>query len=227
MGGTAVRVEDVWKTYDGQKDVLRGINLTVSKGDMVLFWGRNGSGKTTLLNLIGCLDVPTRGKIYINGTDTGKLSERQLARTRLLNIGFVFQSHNLMEDLTVHENIALPLKIARDKGADEKVKRLMETFEIEHLAKKSPQHVSGGERQKVAIARALANNPSVLLADEPTASLDSESCTAVIGAFKKIREAFDATVIVASHDPLVYDHIEKKFFLFDGQLKKGSEVDAY
>ncbi|MFQ6128622.1 MAG: ABC transporter ATP-binding protein [Thermoplasmata archaeon] len=219
----SVVVEKVSKSYDGVRDVVKDIDLEVAEGDTILLWGRNGSGKTTLLNLIGCIDLPTSGRIIVSGKDTSRLSPRQLARLRLMHIGHVFQHRNLINDLTVEENILLPLRIARDRKAEGKVKSLLATFELEALAKKKPGEVSGGESQKAAIARALANNPSILLADEPTASLDSKSCEIVLEAFKRIREGFDATVIVASHDPLLYDHMEKKYFLFDGQLKTGPE----
>ncbi|MFQ5910467.1 MAG: ABC transporter ATP-binding protein, partial [Thermoplasmata archaeon] len=200
-------------------DVVKDVNLSVGEGEMVLLWGRNGSGKSTLLNLMGCIDLPTNGRVIVTGKDTSMLSPRELARLRLVQIGHVFQRHNLINDLTVEENVLLPLRIARDREAGRRARSLLATFELEPLAKKRPGEISGGESQKAAIARALANNPSILLADEPTASLDSKSCSLVLDAFKRIREGFDATVIVASHDPLLYDHIEKKYFLFDGELK--------
>ncbi|MCK4456868.1 MAG: ABC transporter ATP-binding protein [Thermoplasmata archaeon] len=221
-----VVVEKVSKSYDGVRDVVKDVDIKVAQGEMVLLWGRNGSGKTTLLNLVGCIDVPSSGKVTVAGKDTSELSPRQLARLRLMSIGHVFQHHNLIDDLTVEENVLLPLKIARDGEADAKAKSLLATFELDILAKKRPGEISGGESQKVAIARALANDPAILLADEPTASLDSKSCEIVLDAFRRIREGFDATVIVASHDPLLYDHIEKKFFLFDGRLKTGPEDSA-
>lgn len=214
-----VIVESASKSYDGIREVVKDIDLQVGEGEMVLLWGRNGSGKSTLLNLIGCIDLPTSGKVVVTGKDTSKLSPRELAKLRLVRIGHVFQRHNLINDLTVEDNILLPLKIARDRDAGERAKSLLATFELEPLAKKRPGEISGGESQKVAIARALANNPSILLADEPTASLDSKSCQLVLDAFTRIREGFDTTVIAASHDPLLYDHIEKKYFLFDGLLK--------
>lgn len=221
-----VVVEQVSKSYDGVRDVVKDVDIRVAQGEMVLLWGRNGSGKTTLLNLVGCIDVPSSGKVIVAGKDTSELSPRQLARLRLRSIGHVFQHHNLIDDLTVEENVLLPLKIARDGEADAKAKSLLAAFELGTLAKKRPGEISGGESQKVAIARALANDPAILLADEPTASLDSKSCETVLDAFRRIREGFDATVIVASHDPLLYDHIEKKFFLFDGRLKTGPDDSA-
>lgn len=214
-----VVVRKVSKSYDGVRHIVKDVNLKVAAGDEILLWGRNGSGKTTLLNLVGCIDFPTSGRVIVTGRDTSKLSPRQMARLRLTRIGHVFQHHNLIDDLSVEENILLPLRIAKDRKANMKVKSLLAKFELKPLARKKPGEISGGESQKVAIARALANSPTILLADEPTASLDSKSCEIVLDAFKRIREGFDATVIVASHDPLLYDQIEKKYFLFDGQLK--------
>lgn len=219
MGELALIADSVSKAYDGNVEILRDVDLEVVKGELILLWGRNGSGKTTLLNLLGCMDTPTKGRILVDGQDTSKLSQKQLARLRLHQIGYVFQRHNLIEDLTVKENVYLPLRIAKSKNAEQRVKSLLETFGIDALARKKPNEISGGESQKAAIARAMANNPSVMLADEPTASLDSESFGIVVDAFKMIRENFGTTIVVASHDSLLYDHIEKKYFLFDGRLK--------
>ena len=223
MGEFALTADSVSKSYDGNVEVLKEVNLKVRKGEMILLWGRNGSGKTTLLNLLGCVDTPTEGRIRVNGLDTSELSQKRLAELRLRQIGYVFQSYNLIEDLTVRENVYLPLRIAKSKNAEKRVRSLLKTFGIDALARKKPNEISGGESQKVAIARALANNPSVMLADEPSASLDSESCGIVLDAFKRIRENFDTAIVVASHDPLLYDHIEKKYFLFDGRLKTKPE----
>jgi ABC-type lipoprotein export system ATPase subunit len=219
MGEFALIADSVSKGYDGNVDILRDVDLEVAKGEMILLWGRNGSGKTTLLNLLGCMDTPTKGRILVDGQDTSKLSQKQLAGLRLRRIGYVFQRHNLIEDLTVKENVYLPLRIAKSNNAEQRVKGLLEAFGIDDLSRKKPNEISGGESQKAAIARAMANNPSVMLADEPTASLDSESFGMVVDAFKMIRENFGTTIIVASHDSLLYDHIEKKYFLFDGRLK--------
>jgi ABC-type lipoprotein export system ATPase subunit len=219
MGELALVADSVSKAYDGNVEILTDVDLEVAKGELILLWGRNGSGKTTLLNLLGCMDTPTKGRILVDGQDTSKLSQRQLARLRLHQIGYVFQRHNLIEDLTVKENVYLPLRIAKSKNAEQRVKSLLETFGLDALARKKPNEISGGESQKAAIARAMANNPSVMLADEPTASLDSESFGIVVETFEMIRENFGTTIVVASHDSLLYDHIEKKYFLFDRRLK--------
>jgi ABC-type lipoprotein export system ATPase subunit len=216
----AVKVEAVWKTYDGNHFVLKDVNLDVPTGEFVLITGRSGSGKTTLLNLLGCMDVPSKGRICLNGYDTGKLSQRQLAGARLRKIGMVFQTHNLISDLTVLENVMLPLKIAGGKDAREKACTLLKTFDLEIFTERFPSEISGGERQRVAVARALANTPTILLADEPTASLDVDNCTTVIEAFKKANKEFGTTVVIASHDPVMEDHVETIYSLKRGDLKE-------
>ncbi len=215
----SVRAVDVWKSYDGEHYVLSGINLTLQPKEIVLIRGRSGSGKTTLLNLLGCLDKPSKGDIYLNGHDTAKLTRRKLADVRLHTIGIVFQSHNLLEELSVMENVLLPLKIARREDADERALKLLENFDIQELAEKMPNGISGGEQQRVAIARALANEPKLLIADEPTASLDLENSDIVMDAFKKANEMFDTTVIIASHDPVIEEHVHRIFNLRGGRLE--------
>lgn len=211
-------VKDVWKSYDDRRQVLRGINLEIQPNEMILIQGRSGSGKTTLLNLLGCIDIPTRGEIYLNGYNTGELSDKELANIRLHKIGIVFQSHNLIKDLTVFENVLLPMKIAKWHDGEWKVGELLKTFDLMEYSDKYPDEISGGERQRVAVARALANSPTVLLADEPTASLDIDNCEVVMDAFKKANREFGATVVIASHDPVVEDHVEKKYYLNRGVL---------
>jgi ABC-type lipoprotein export system ATPase subunit len=224
MSQTNVKVIDVWKNYNGTKNVLRGVNLDVQRKEMVLIRGRSGSGKTTLLNLVGCIDVPTKGEILLADQKTSSLGDSELSGLRLRHIGIVFQTHNLIADLTNSENIRLPLKIAKDKDADSKVKNLLSTFELEEIADSRPNEISGGERQRVAIARALANDPSILLADEPTSSLDLENCDIVMEAFATVQRDFDASIIIASHDPYIDSHCEKAYLLDGGRL---TEVDGH
>jgi len=214
-------INDVWKTYDGNRHVLRGVNLEIPPREIILIKGRSGSGKTTLLNLIGCIDVPTKGAIQLNGYDTASMSDKELANIRLHKIGIVFQGHNLITDLTVFENVLLPMKIAKWHDGNFHVQELLHTFDLERYANKYPDEISGGERQRVAVARALANNPSVLLADEPTASLDLDNCDIVIDAFKKANKEFGATVVIASHDPIVEEHVGTKYALNRGELTEG------
>lgn len=212
-------VRDVWKSYDGSRDVLKGVNLEIPPREMVLIKGRSGSGKSTLLNLMGCIDVPSKGEIQLNGYATATLSDKELANIRLHKIGIVFQAHNLISDLTVYENVLLPMKIAKWQGGDWRVKELLHSFGLDSYAEKYPDEISGGERQRVAVARALANSPSVLLADEPTASLDIDNCDIVIDAFKKANREFGATVVIASHDPALDEQIGTKYVLERGELR--------
>ncbi|MCK5037745.1 MAG: ABC transporter ATP-binding protein [Thermoplasmata archaeon] len=214
-------LKDVWKSYDQRKDILKGINMDIEANDMVLIKGRSGSGKTTLLNLIGCIDTPSKGTIFLNGYNTGELSNKELANIRLHKIGIVFQAHNLINDLTVFENVLLPMKIAKWHDGDWKVRELLKTFDLYEYSSKYPNELSGGERQRVAVARALANSPNVLLADEPTASLDIDNCDIVMEAFKKANKEFGATVIIASHDPAVESYMDKKYYLKKGVLGGG------
>ncbi len=213
-------VKDVWKSYDGTRQVLRGVNLVIPPREMILIKGRSGSGKSTLLNLMGCIDVPTKGEIQLNGYDTASLSDKELANIRLHRIGIVFQSHNLINDLTVYENVLLPMKIAKWQGGDFRVKELLHSFGLEAYSDKYPDEISGGERQRVAVARALANSPSALLADEPTASLDIDNCDIVLDAFKKANKEFGATVVIASHDPAVEGHVGTSYTLERGELRE-------
>ncbi|HEX9341797.1 MAG TPA: ABC transporter ATP-binding protein [Thermoplasmata archaeon] len=199
MPEPVLSARELWKSYDGRSDVLRGVSLDVGRDEAVLLWGPNGSGKTTLLSILGGLDVPTRGSVSIAGREISRLRERELSKVRLHEIGFVFQTHNLIDDLTVEENVALPLRLAR-RPADRRVADLLETFDLARLATRRPNEISVGESQRVAVARALANGPKALLADEPTASLDAKGTEAVLEAFSLARTSYRAAIVLASHD---------------------------
>src|SRR5213594_1322527 len=200
MADPVVRARDLSKSYDGRADVLRGVDLDVAAAEAVLVFGPNGSGKTTLLSILGGLDVPSRGSVTIGGRKISRLKESALAKIRLHDVGFVFQTHNLIDDLTVEENVALPLRLAR-KPADPRVRDLLETFDLARLATRRPNEISVGESQRVAVARALANGPKALLADEPTASLDAKGTAAVLEAFALAQTSYHASIVLASHDP--------------------------
>ncbi len=219
MPAPAVRASDLWKTYDGRTDVLRGVEIEAAAGETALVWGENGSGKTTLLSVLGGLDTPTRGRVFLSGKEISGLSEKALARVRLLDVGFVFQTHHLIEDLTVAENIALPLRLAK-RPADSRVTELLEAFGLTKLADRRPGEVSVGESQRVAVARALANGPKVLLADEPTASLDAKGTAAVLEAFRIARTSFGAAELVAAHDEDVRALGPIEYVLQDGRLQR-------
>lgn len=218
MAEPALAARDLWKSYDGRTDVLRGANLEVASGACALVWGDNGSGKTTLLSLLGGLDVPNRGTVAVDGHELTGLKENALSRVRLLEIGFVFQTHHLIEDLTVEENLALPLRLAK-RRADPRVSELLEAFGLEKLAARRPGQISVGESQRVAVARALANGPKVLLADEPTASLDAKGTAAVLEALRLARTRFGTAEVVATHDPDVRSLATSQYVLEEGVLQ--------
>ncbi len=219
MDGPVLDARGLWKSYDGRTDVLRAADLVAAVGETVLIWGENGSGKTTLLSILGGLDTPTRGQVFLSGNEITGLSERELARVRLLDVGFVFQTHHLLDDLSVADNIALPLRLAK-RPADARVAELLEAFGLKRLAERKPSEVSVGESQRVAVARALANGPRLLLADEPTASLDTKGTTAVLEAFRIARTSFGAAEIVAAHDADVRALAPIEYILEDGRLQR-------
>jgi len=219
MSEPVLAAREVWKSFDGRADVLKGVTLDVTAGEAVLIWGPNGSGKTTLLSILGGLDVPDRGSVSIAGREITGLREAELAKVRLHDVGFVFQVHNLIDDLTVEENIALPLRLAK-KPADERVGELMETFGLIPLATRRPKAISVGESQRVSIARALANGPKVILADEPTAALDMEGYLSVLEAFNLARTSFGAAIVMASHDVDIRGMAASQYGLRDGVLSR-------
>ena len=219
MENSAVLLEKVSKSYNGKDYILKDISLQVRNGEIVLISGQSGCGKTTLLNLIGGLDVPTGGKILVGESDISKLNENELARVRLFHIGFVFQSYNLIKDLTVFENVALPRKLARmDWG--KRVKYLLKRFGLEPLTKKYPTEISGGEAQRVAIARALVNQPKVVLADEPTGNLDRKSSEKVMETFKMMNTEFNTTLIIVSHEQNIEKWANVHYLIDEGKLAK-------
>src|SRR5881396_3010161 len=219
MMTTVLAASGVWKSYDGRSVVLRDVNLEARAGEAVLIWGANGSGKTTLLSLLGGLDIPTKGSVVLGGREIARLKESALAKVRLHDVGFVFQTHNLIDDLTVEENVALPLRLAR-RPADDRVADLLATFQLARLATRRPKEISVGEAQRVAVARALANGPKVILADEPTAALDGKGSAAVLAAFEVARTAFRAALVIASHDAAVPGLAAEAYHLENGRLSR-------
>lgn len=218
MAGAVLAARGLWKSYDAREDVLRGLSLDVAAGEGVLLWGANGSGKTTLLSILGGLDAPSRGSVTLGGREITGLREPELARVRLHELGFVFQTHNLIDDLTVAENVALPLRLAK-KPDEVRVAELLGAFDLARLASRRPGAISVGESQRAAVARALANGPRVLLADEPTAALDAKGTAAVLGAFERARTSFGAAVVMASHDPDARGMAGTRYALEDGVLR--------
>lgn len=222
-GETLVSVDDLIKHYDVNRqkiEALQSVSLTVQKGEFIVLTGASGSGKSTLLQLIGGLDRPSSGNITINGTDLGRMSDRDLSRFRGQTIGFVFQFFYLQPFLTLMQNIEVPgmFTPAGRQGRHARAKQLAEAVGLSERLYHLPKELSGGQIQRVAIARALLNNPKVLLADEPTGNLDSQNSTAIIDLFDKIRREFGTTIIVATHDPDITARADRVITLKDGAI---------
>jgi putative ABC transport system ATP-binding protein len=219
-----VQVKHVHKNYTLGTFVvpaLRGVSLDVAEGEFLSIAGPSGSGKTTLLNLIGCVDTPTEGSVSIAGSDTGSMSERQLTRLRLHTIGFIFQSFNLVSVLSVFQNIELPLLLQRSATSRERrqrVEALLDRVGIRDYANHRPSELSGGQRQRVAIARALVTRPQLVLADEPTANLDSVTGTNILDLMKELNRTEKTTFIFSTHDARVWSYASSVVRLADGQL---------
>lgn len=217
-----IKMLDVTKIYDSSdvKTVaLRGIDLVVNKGEFIAITGRSGSGKSTLMHIIGLLDTPTSGKYFLNGTDISKLKEDELAYLRSKEIGFVFQSFNLLPRLNALENVILPAIYAGVKSHEriQKGVEILTNLELEDHINKKPNQLSGGEQQRVAIARSLMNNPELILADEPTGNLDTHSGAEVMKTLKALNKE-GKTVIVITHERDIANQAKKILHLEDGRL---------
>ncbi|MCF8261592.1 MAG: ABC transporter ATP-binding protein [Melioribacteraceae bacterium] len=201
---------------------LRGIDLSIQKGEYIVFAGPSGSGKTTLLNLIGALDKPTKGKVFYEGKDISQKSKKALSDFRLNNLGFIFQAYNLIPVLSALENIefSMMLKGVEQKIRNERAFSLMKDLEIEELAHKKPNEMSGGQQQRVAVARAIINDPTVVLADEPTANLDSKTGGLLLDLMEKMNEDKKITFIFSSHDKQVIERGKRLLMLKDGLIEK-------
>lgn len=215
-----VELKGVKKFYNSYS-ALREVNLEIERGDFVGIIGPSGSGKTTLLNLIGCLDKPTEGKIFIEGEDTTLIKEKDLWRIRRKKIGFIFQTFNLIETLTVYENIEFPLLFSDvyQKERKEKVERMLEELGLEKISNHKSTDISGGEKQRVAIGRALIKEPVIVLADEPTGSLDSETGGKIMELLKKLNEETKITIFVVTHNPMVMKYAKYLYKLKDGEIE--------
>jgi putative ABC transport system ATP-binding protein len=208
---------------------LRGLTFEIEPASFVSFVGPSGSGKTTLLNLIGCLDKPTQGRLEVAGEDVSTLNRTQGALFRGTHLGFIFQDFNLLPVLTVYENIEYPLLMVQNIPREERAKRtltLLEAVGMGEQKDKFPDQISGGQKQRVAVARALISNPKLVLADEPTANLDSATAYMVIGLMKKMRDQFQTTFIFSTHDPKIVQEAEIVYTLEDGVLKGREERRA-
>lgn len=216
-------VNKIYKMDDVEVHALKDVNLKINNKEFVAIKGPSGSGKSTLLHIIGCLDRPSSGKMFLDNTDVSKLNDVELARLRGEKIGFVFQFFNLYPTLTAQENVELPMLIL-GKNKNERKRRALELLEIVGLEKRAehlPSQLSGGERQRVAIARALANNPPLILADEPTGNLDSKSGKEIMKLFTELYEREEKTIVVVTHDSRIAKHTERIIYLKDGKIIEG------
>ncbi|HMV65635.1 MAG TPA: ABC transporter ATP-binding protein [Myxococcota bacterium] len=218
-----IRFEQVTKVYRKgsiETQALRGLDLTIRAGELVALWGPSGSGKTTALNLIGALDVPTSGRVSVEGRDLGALSRRDLSRLRRDRIGFVFQSYNLIPVLSAYENAesVLALQGVPDAKRRERVMALLEEVGLKGMEARRPHELSGGQQQRVAIARAIASNPAVVLADEPTANVDSETAERLLAIMARLNQERGVTFVFSTHDPRVMKYARRLVGLVDGRV---------
>ncbi len=222
--GALIQVENARKLYgmgEIQVAALDGVSIEIEAGEYVAIMGPSGSGKSTLMNLLGCLDRPTEGKYILHGKDVSELNKAQLAAIRNREIGFIFQSYNLLPRTTALENVMLPLMYNRDNGTVEKralqAEEALISVGLEDRIGHQPQELSGGQQQRVAIARALVNDPALILADEPTGNLDSISGAEIMGLLDKLHES-GRTIITVTHDPEIATHTERTIHLLDGKI---------
>jgi len=214
-------VSKVYKTGEVEQTALKDISLTISRREIVAFAGPSGSGKTTLLNIIGAMDRPTTGEVFVDGIKLNDLNRKQAARFRGEHLGFIFQSFNLLPVLTVFENVEYPLVMIKNVPArkrKEAVLNLLTAVEMEGHKDKFPDQLSGGQKQRVAVARALVTHPGVVLADEPTANLDGKSARMVLSLMIKMRDELGATFVFSTHDQRILERVDRIYTLEDGML---------
>lgn len=213
-----IDIRKVYHTGETELEVLKGVNVTINQGEMVAIMGASGSGKSTMLNIIGTLDRPTSGTYRLSGTEVEKLKDDELSEIRNLKIGFVFQSFFLLPRLTSLQNVMLPL-MYRGTAGDEAKDRAMEMLEkinVAHLANNRPSQMSGGQQQRIALARALVGNPDVILADEPTGALDTKTSDEVMDIFMQLNQEEKRTLVIVTHDPEVGEQCKRVIHVQDG-----------
>jgi putative ABC transport system ATP-binding protein len=226
--GIVIKTKDLWKTYimgDQEINAVSGVDIIVRKGEYLAIMGPSGSGKSTLMNLIGCLDTPSRGDYYINGNLVSTMTDDELARIRNKEIGFVFQTFNLLPRATALHNVELPLiyaGIPAEKRA-ELAKRSLTEVDLAQRMHHKPNELSGGQRQRVAIARALVNSPSILLADEPTGALDTATGIEIMALFEKLHQRGN-TIILVTHEHDIAMHAHRVVFIRDGKIERDEQI---
>ena len=222
-----IDIKNITKSF-GSLEVLKGINLHIEKGEVVSIVGPSGAGKTTLLQIIGTLDKPDSGSVCIDGIDTTKLSQKKLADFRNRHIGFVFQFHQLLPEFTALENIMIPAYIAgtNNKAAKQRAEELLQFMGLSDRAKHKPNELSGGEKQRVAVARALVNNPAVILADEPSGSLDSKNKEELHQLFFDLRDKFGQTFVIVTHDEQLASITDRTIHMRDGILENLEDLES-
>jgi putative ABC transport system ATP-binding protein len=225
-----IETRDLWKTYVmGSEEIhaLRGVSIEIERGEYVAIMGPSGSGKSTLMNLIGCLDTPTKGSYLLNGKQVGQMNDNELARIRNEEIGFVFQTFNLLPRASALHNVELPLVYAAvpSKDRQARARAALDKVELSERMSHRPNELSGGQRQRVAIARALVNNPSILLADEPTGNLDSKTGNEIMALFDRLH-AGGNTIILVTHEADIAAYARRAIHLRDGQIERDVEHKA-
>ncbi len=228
MMETIMELQDVWKIYRmGEVEVpaLRGVSVEIKKGDFVAIIGASGSGKSTMMNLIGCLDIPSRGSIYLKSKDISTLSESDLASFRGKTIGFIFQQYNLIQSMSAFENVMLPLEFLEydDRQAANRAREILTLVGLSDKMHHRPTQLSGGQQQRVSIARSLASNPEIILADEPTGALDSVTGREVLNMLHRLWKEQGKTIIMVTHDLNLAKYAHTTIELKDGQIMRISE----
>jgi putative ABC transport system ATP-binding protein len=224
-----IETRDLWKTYVmGAEEIhaLRGVSINIERGEYVAIMGPSGSGKSTLMNLIGCLDTPTKGSYLLNGKEVASMNDDELARIRNEEIGFVFQTFNLLARATALHNVELPLIYAgySAKERDQKAKAALRAVDLEQRMMHKPSELSGGQRQRVAIARALVNNPSILLADEPTGALDTATGNEIMALFARLHEQGN-TIVLVTHEHDIAMHAHRVIGIRDGKVERDERIN--